>query len=337
MGRERDSRGKEFLAQPCPTSGKLENRAVGRTGLKVSRMTLGTNNFGRDVDEATSIRVIRKAMDLGINSIDTANVYTGRKSEEIIGKAVHGDRDRFVIATKLGHDVGEGPNDSGLSRKHILWQTAESLKTLQTDHIDIYYMHRFDQETPLEETLKTFNELIREGKVLYLACSNFTVENMRTVNEVSERLGLERIVALQPPYNLLNRDAEKDLLPFCQAEGMGMITYSALAGGFLTGKYSEGKQAPQGTRGALYPRFWGRMNKPENYAIVEKFRVQAEIAKMPLSQLALNWIAKNQAVTSMIVGASRPEQVEENVRQLEEKPPQEVMSSLDAVVAAPSA
>ncbi len=299
-------------------------------------MTLGTNNFGRDVDEATSIRVIRKAMDLGINSIDTANVYTGRRSEEIIGKAVRGDRDRFVIATKVGNEVGEGPNDSGLSRKHILWQVSESLRLLQTDHIDVYYMHRFDPETPLEETLKTFDYLIREGKVLYLACSNFTVENMRAVNEVSERLGLERIVALQPPYNLLNREAEKELFPFCEASRLGAITYSALAGGFLTGKYREGTPAPSGTRGALYPRFWGRMNKPENYAIVEKFKALAEIAKMPLSQLALNWIAKNPAVTSMIVGASRPEQVEENVRQLEAKPPEEIMASLDTMVAGPA-
>jgi aryl-alcohol dehydrogenase-like predicted oxidoreductase len=315
----------------------LEYRPVGKTGLRISRMTLGTNNFGRDVDEPTSIRVIRKAMDLGINSIDTANVYAGRRSEELIGKAVQGDRDRFVIATKVGSDMGEGPNDVGLSRKHITSQISESLRLLQTDHIDIYYMHRFDTLTPLEETLKTFDQLIRQGKVLYLACSNFTVENIRAMNEVSDRLGLDRIVALQPPYNLLNREAEKELLPFCQANGLGVITYSALAGGFLTGKYAEGVPAPPGTRGALYPRFWGRMNKPENYAIVLKFKALAETAKMPLSQLALNWIAKNPAVTSMIVGASHPEQVEENVRQLEAKPPDEVMTSLDAVMTTPTA
>ena len=297
-------------------------------------MTLGTNNFGRDVDEATSIRVIRKALDLGINSIDTANVYSGRRSEEIIGKAVHGDRDRFVIATKVGGDVGEGPNEVGLSRKHIVSQVSESLRLLQTDYIDVYYMHRFDTYTPLEESLKTFDLLVREGKVLYLACSNFTVENMRAMNEVSDKLGLERIVALQPPYNLLNREAEKELFPFCQANGIGAITYSALAGGFLTGKYDEGVPAPAGTRGALYPRFWGRMNKPENYAMVEKFKALAETAKMPLSQLALNWIAKNPAVTSMIVGASRPEQVEENVRQLEVRPPEEVMAGLDSMTKA---
>jgi aryl-alcohol dehydrogenase-like predicted oxidoreductase len=315
----------------------LEYRRLGRTGLRVSRMSLGTNNFGRDVDEATSIRVVRKAIDLGINSIDTANVYTGRRSEEIIGKAIHGDRGRFVIATKVGSEVSEGPNGSGLSRKHILSQIAESLRLLQTDHIEIYYVHKFDPETLLEESLKTLDHLVREGKVLNLACSNFTVDNMRAMNEMSERLGLERIAALQPPYNLLNREAEEELFPFCRDNQLGVITYSPLAGGFLTGKYAEGVPAPTGTRGALYPRFWGRMNKPENYAAVEKFKALADVAKMPLSQLALSWIAKNPVVTSMIVGASRPGQVEENVRQLEVNPPEEVMASLDAMISAPSA
>jgi len=299
-------------------------------------MSLGTNNFGRDVDEATSIRVVRKAMDLGINSIDTANVYTGRRSEEIIGKAIHGDRHRFVIATKVGSEVGEGPNGSGLSRKHILSQIEESLRLLQTDHIDIYYMHRFDRDTQPEETLRTFDELIREGKVRYLACSNFTVEDIRTMNQVSERLGLEKISALQPPYNLLNREAERELFPFCRDNQLGVMSYSPLAGGFLTGKYADGVPAPAGTRGALYPRFWGRMNKAENYAMVERFKSVAEDAGMPLSQLALNWIAKNPVVTSMIVGASRPEQVEENVGQLEAKPPDDVLASLDAVATAPA-
>lgn len=313
----------------------MEYKLLGRTGLKVSRMTLGTNNFGRDVDEETSVRVIRKAIDLGINSLDTANVYTKRRSEEIIGKAIRGDRERFVIATKVGNEVGDGPNDSGLSRKHILWQVSESLRLLQTDHLDLYYMHSFDPETPLEETLKTLDQLVIDGKVRYVACSNFTAAEMRAANDVSDRLGLERIVALQPPYNLLNRGAEKDVLPFCAAENIGTITYSALAGGFLTGKYTREAPAPSGTRGALYPKFWGRMNKVENYAVVERFKVIAKRAGMPLSQLALNWIAKNPAVTSMIVGASRPEQVEQNVGELAERPPPDALSELDSIPVPP--
>lgn len=315
----------------------MEYRSVGRTGLRVSRMTLGTNNFGRDVDEATAVQVIRKARDLGVNSVDTANVYTGRRSEEIIGNAVKGDRDRFVIATKAGMNVGEGPNETGLSRKHILWQLRESLRLLQTDHIDIFYMHRFDDSTPLEETLKTFDELVREGKVLYLGCSNFTSENMRAMNTVSEKLGLERAAVLQPPYNLLNREAEKELIPYCSKEGMGTITYSALAGGFLTGKYTEGRPAPPGTRGASYPRFWGRMNTPQNYALLEKFKAAARSANMPLSQVALGWIAKNPGVTSMIAGASSPAQVEENVGKLETMPPAETLRALDEAAPSPPA
>jgi aryl-alcohol dehydrogenase-like predicted oxidoreductase len=314
----------------------LDYKPVGETGVKVSTITLGTNNFGRDVDEETAIRVIRKAVDLGINSIDGANIYTDGKSEEIIGKALRGDRDRVVLATKVGSQWGEGPNESGLSRKHIVWQLSESLKRLQTDYIDLYYMHRFDPQTPLEETLKTFDYLVREGKVLYLACSNFSVENISTMNEVSDKLGLERIVALQPPYNLLNREVEKELLPYCQSHGLGAITYSALAGGFLTGKYEEDVPAPTGTRGALYPKFWGRMNKPENYSTVKKFKALAGKAGMPLSQLALNWILKNPAVTSAIVGASRPEQVEENCRQVQTRPSDEVLAELDAISASPS-
>jgi aryl-alcohol dehydrogenase-like predicted oxidoreductase len=316
-----------------PSLWQLEYTSVGGTGVKVSRMTLGTNNFGRDVDEQASIRVVRKALDLGINSIDGANTYTDGKSEEIIGKALRGDRDRVVLATKVGSDWGDGPNESGLSRKHIMWQVSESLRRLETDHIDIYYMHRFDPQTPLEETLKTFDDLVREGKVHYVACSNFSVENMSAMNELSDKLHLEKIVALEPPYNLLNRQAEKELLPYCLKNRLGVFTYSALAGGFLTGKYDEDVPAPAGTRGALYPKFWGRMNKAQNYSTVKKFKTLADSAGMPLSQLALSWILKNPAVTSAIVGASRPEQVEENCRQLETKPPAEILERLDSMSA----
>ena len=312
----------------------MQYKSLGRSGVKVSRLSLGTNNFGRDADEETTVRIVKKAIDCGINSIDGANVYTGGKSEELIGKALRGDRSRVVLATKVGMPYGKGtamgPNEYGLSRKHIMWQLGESLRRLQTDYLDIYYMHRFDPETPLEETLKTFDYLIREGKVLYLACSNFTVENMRSMNEVSERLGLERIVALLPRYNLLDREAEKELLPYCLQNQLGVVTYSPLSGGLLTGKYLAGQPPPKGSRAASAAYYWERINKPENFAVVDRLRAAAAKAGIPLSSLAIHWIARNPAVTSVIVGASRPEQVEENCRLFEAEPPAEALAAVDA-------
>jgi aryl-alcohol dehydrogenase-like predicted oxidoreductase len=314
-----------------PKDSEMEYRPVGKSGLKVSQVSLGTNNFGRQVDEQTTMRIVKKAVDLGINSIDGADIYTAGKSEELIGKAVHGDRNRMVIATKVGSPFGQGPNESGLSRKHIVWALSESLRRLQTDYVDIYYMHRYDPLTPIEETLRTFDYLIREGKILHLACSNFTVQNIRDMNEVSDRLGLERIMALQPPYNLVNRDVERDLLPFCLKERLGVITYSPLMGGFLTGKYKEGVAPPAGTRGASTSYFWDRANKPENFAFLSKLNDVAASADVRPTQLAINWLLKNTAVTSIVLGASRPEQVEENVRMAESKAPEEILMSLDAL------
>ena len=316
----------------------MEYKSLGKSGVKVSRLTLGTNNFGRDADEETTVRIVKKAIECGINSIDGANVYTGGKSEELIGKAIRGDRNRVVLATKVGapygKGAGSGPNESGLSRKHIMWQISESLRRLQTDYLDIYYMHRFDLETPLEETLKTFDYLVREGKVLYLACSNFTVENIKAMNEVSDRLGLERIAALEPRYNLLDRDVERELLPFCEQNQLGVITYSPLSGGLLTGKYVAGQPPPRGSRAASAAYYWERINKPENFAVVERLRAASQKSGIQLSSLAIHWIAKNPAVTSMIVGASRPEQVEENCRLFESKPPEEALRAVESAVQA---
>jgi len=312
----------------------LQYKSLGRSGVKVSRLTLGTNNFGRDADEETTVKIVKKAIDCGINSIDGANVYTEGRSEELIGKAVRGDRGRVVLATKVGSAFGKGtatgPNQFGLSRKHIMWQLGESLRRLQTDYLDVYYMHRFDPDTPLEETLRTFDYLIREGKVLYLACSNFTVENIRSMNDVSERLGLERIVALQPRYNLLDREVEKELLPYCLKNQLGVVTYSPLSGGLLTGKYYSGQPPPKGSRAASAAYYWERINKPENFAVLDRLRAAAAKAGIPLTSLAVHWIAKNPAVTSVIVGASRPEQVEENCRLFETEPPKDALAAVDS-------
>ena len=292
----------------------MDYKNLGRSGLKVSRICLGTNNFGGQVSEEASIAIVNKALDCGINVIDTANVYTAGRSEEIIGKAVKGRRDEAIIATKVGFGVGQAPNQSGLSRKHILSQVEHSLKSLQTDFIDLYYLHRFDPETPLEETLQTFDDMVREGKVRYMACSNFAAWQIAKASEICEIHDLEKFVSVQPPYNLLQRDVEKDLLPYCQREGLGVLTYTPLMGGFLTGKYSKATPPPAGSRYEYNQRLWQRVNQESNFAVLERVKREAEAAGISMSQLAIAWILKNPTVTAPIVGASSIEQVEQNCR-----------------------
>jgi aryl-alcohol dehydrogenase-like predicted oxidoreductase len=306
----------------------MNYKNLGKSGLKVSRICLGTNNFGGQLSEEASIEIVNKALDCGINVIDTANVYTGGKSEEVIGKAVKGRRDEVVIATKVGFGVGQGPNQGGLSRKHILFQVERSLKSLQTDFIDIYYLHRFDPETPLEETLRSFNDLVREGKVRYIACSNFAAWQIAKAHEICQTHDLEKLVAVQPPYNLFQRDIEKDILPYCQQEGLGVLTYTPLMGGFLTGKYSKATPPPAGSRYEYNQRLWQRVNKESNFAVLEQLESMAEHVGIPISKMAIAWILKNQSVTAPIVGASSKEQVEENCQITEIKVDDEAYQKL---------
>ncbi len=292
----------------------MDYRNLGKSGLKVSQICLGTNNFGGQLDEKVSTGIINKALDCGINLLDTANIYTGGKSEKIIGEAVKDRRDEVIIATKVGMDVGQGPNQSGLSRKHILSQIEHSLRSLQTDYVDIYYLHRFDSETPLEETLQTLDNLVQQGKVGYPACSNFTALQIAKAQEICETHDFEKLIANQPPYNLLQRDIEKDILPYCQQERLGVLTYTPLMGGFLTGKYSRQSPPPAGSRFEYNPRYWERLNKDSNFTVLEQIQTIAHEVGMPLSKLAIAWILKNPTVTAPIVGASSTEQVEENCR-----------------------
>lgn len=292
----------------------MEYKRLGKSGLKVSQICLGTNNFGGQIDEKDSIKIVRKAIDSGINLIDTADIYTDGRSEEMIGKAVQGYRDEVIISTKVGLEVGQGPNQSGLSRKHILWQIEQSLKRLATDFVDIYYLHRFDQETSLEETLRTLNDLISEGKVRYAACSNFAAWQIAKSHEVCERLGLEKFVAVQPPYNLLQREIENELLPYCKNEGLGTLTYTPLMGGFLTGKYLRNTPPPAASRGNYNQRYWERIGNEKNFTALEQIRSIAHDARIPVSHLAIAWILKNPLITAPIMGASTPEQVEENCK-----------------------
>ncbi len=292
----------------------MNYKNLGKSGLKVSQICLGTNNFGGQLNEKVSIDIINKALDGGINLVDTANIYTGGKSEKIIGEAVKDRRDEVIIATKVGMNVGQRPNQSGLSRKHILSQIEHSLRSLQTDYVDIYYLHRFDSETPLEETLQTLDNLVQQGKVRYTACSNFTALQIAKAQEICETHDFEKLVAAQPPYNLLQRDIEKDILPYCQQEGLGVLTYTPLMGGFLTGKYSRHSPPPAGSRFEYNPRYWERLNKDSNFTVLEQIQTVADEVGIPLSKLAIAWILKNPTVTASIVGASSTEQVEENCR-----------------------
>jgi aryl-alcohol dehydrogenase-like predicted oxidoreductase len=307
----------------------MNYRNLGRSGLKVSQICLGTNNFGGQISEETSIKIVNKALDCGINVIDTADVYTGGKSEEVIGKAVRGRRDEVIIATKVGFGRFEGPNRSGLSRKHVLSQVEHSLTSLQTGFIDIYYMHRFDPETPLEETLRTFDYLVRLGKVRYVACSNFTAWQIAKAQEICETHDLEKLIAVQPPYNLLQRDIEEDIIPYCQQERLGILTYTPLMGGFLTGKYSKNTPPPAGSRFNYNPRLWERASNESNFSVLEQIENVADDVGIPISKLAISWILKNQAITAPIVGASSVEQIEENCRIVKTNLPDETYQTLN--------
>lgn len=309
----------------------MDYRRLGITGIKVSRICLGTNNFGGQLDEQRVQSVIKKALDLGINILDTANTYTKGRSEELIGEAIKGNRNEILIATKVGEERGGGPNQGGLSRKEIVWQVSESLRRLQTDYIDLYYMHRFDPETPLEETLRALDYLVKQGKILYVACSNFTVAQVSKAIDICERLALERIVAVQPLYNLVQREAGVDLLPFCREKSLAVLPYSPLMGGFLTGKYASGKAPPPESRGYYNKMYWEQTNKGENYMMVESFRQIANQASISTADLAIAWLLKNPAVTAPIVGASSPEQVEKACEVLGLRIPEDAMKRLESV------
>lgn len=286
---------------------------LGKTGTKVSELCLGTMIFGQQVDEATSIKIINKAVDMGINFIDTADVYTEGRSEEIVGKAISGMRDKIVLATKVRGRTSTDPNGEGLSRKHIMQNLDASLKRLGTDYIDLYQVHRTDPTTPLKETMATLTDLVRSGKVRYIGCSNFPAWQLEKALRISEVQGLETFATVQPRYNIIDRDIERELLPLCLDEGIGVVPYSPLAGGVLTGKYHLDKPAPEGSRGQLRPMMVNRSMNPRNVAVIQELEKISSETKMSLGQISLAWMMANPAVTSPIIGASKVEQLEDNL------------------------
>ena len=293
---------------------------LGQTGLKVSSICLGTMTFGQQADEATSFAILDKAAAAGVNFLDTADAYpvppepaTSGRTEEIIGRWLKGRRDQFVVATKCRIRVGTGPNDEGLSRRHILKAVEDSLRRLGTDWIDVYQAHSPDPDTPLDETLRAFDDLVRSGKVRYVGCSNYPAWQVALALGASAAHGWARFDCVQPRYNLLYRDIEAELLPLCRHAGLGVIAYNPLAGGFLSGKYRSLEAPPPGTRfslgktGELYrERYWHQAQ----LEAVERLRQFFEPRGRSLASVAIAWVMSQPGVTSAIVGASRPEQLD---------------------------
>lgn len=291
----------------------MQYRYLGRTGLRVSVYGLGTNAFGGRADEAASIRIIHHALDHGVNLIDTANIYTGGESERIIGKAVRDRRHDVILATKCGMRTGDGPNDRGASRWHIMRELEGSLRRLGTDYVDLYQIHEFDPDTPLEETLRTLDDLVRQGKVRYVGCSNYAAWQLCKALWVSDRLRLVRYQSVQPPYSPADRRIERELVPLCLDQGVGILTYLPLAGGILTGKYRPGQAPPPGSRAVTQPRFAERLND-RNLRLAEAMGEVARGIGVTVAQLALAWAMHRPGITSVLVGATRVEQQEENLR-----------------------
>lgn len=320
----------------------MEYRTLGRTGLKVSALCLGTMTFGWTTDEATAHRILSAAVDLGINFIDTADIYPywapgawAGLTEEIIGRWLKGRRrEALVIATKVRGPMGPGPNDQGLSRKHLFEAVEGSLRRLGTDYIDLYQVHWPDEETPLEETLRALDDLVCQGKVRYIGASNFPAWLLCKALWISDKHGWARFDSLQPHYNLLHRaEFERELMPLCQDQGLGVIPYSPLAGGFLTGKYRRGAPPPAGSRGAVSERLNRYLQDERAWAVLGRVEATArELGKTP-AQVALAWLLNHPAVTSPIIGVSTVEQLHELVGAVGWRLPEEIWRELEALTA----
>ncbi|MFA9557474.1 aldo/keto reductase family protein [Evansella sp. AB-rgal1] len=294
----------------------MKYRQLGRTGLKVSEISLGSwLTYGNSVEKDQAEKTIDKAYELGINFFDTANVYARGEAEKVVGQVLQKyPRESYVLATKVFGQMGEGPNDRGLSRKHVFEQLHASLDRLGLDYIDIYYCHRYDPTTPVEETLRTIDDMLRQGKILYAGISEWSAAQIEEAIRIADKYLLDRIVVNQPVYNMLNRYIEKEIIPVSEKYGIGQVVFSPLAQGVLTGKYKKGQALPEGTR-ATNPdlkKFVEQFLEDNMLTKVEQLEGIANEQNVKLSQLALAWILRQPNVSSALIGASRPEQVEEN-------------------------
>jgi aryl-alcohol dehydrogenase-like predicted oxidoreductase len=292
----------------------MQLRRLGNSGLKVSVIGLGCNNFGMRIDQAQTRMVVDAALDAGINFFDTADIYGGSKSEVFLGEALKGRREKAVLATKFANPMGEGAYLRGGARRYIVKAVEDSLKRLHTDHIDLYQMHVPDPDTPIEETLRALDDLVRAGKVLYIGNSNFTGWQIADADWTSRTGGLERFVSAQNNFSLLERGVEREVLPACERFGLGLLPYFPLASGFLTGKYHRGEPPRQGTRLAAWGKRGEAALNDRNFDRLEALEPWAEQRGRRILDLAFAWLLGHRAVSSVIAGATSPEQVQANAR-----------------------
>lgn len=307
----------------------MEFRKLGKHGIEVPALCLGTMTFGLQVDEKASFEILDRAYELGLTFLDTADAYplggtreTIGETEAIIGRWMgkRGVRDRLIIATKCFAPTRGGPNNMGLSRQHIKESIDKSLTRLQTEYVDIYQSHGFDPGTPIEESLRAFDDLQREGKVRYVGCSNYPAWRLAQALRAADGLGVEGYVSVQPRYNLLYREIETELLPLVNDEGLGVLVYNPLAGGFLSGKYKPGQAPEEGTRftlGTAAERYQARYWHDAQFEAVEQLKTVVEAKGLNMVSVAVGWVLAQKGITSAIIGASRPEQLDANLAALD--------------------
>jgi aryl-alcohol dehydrogenase-like predicted oxidoreductase len=316
----------------------MEYRRLGRTGLKVSEVCLGTMTFGMDgwgIDEEHSEQIIDLALEAGVNFIDTANSYAESRSETILGQALKGRRDKLILATKVFNPMGTDINDSGTSRAHIMRAIEDSLKRLQTDYIDLYQIHHVDRETPTEERLRALDDLVHQGKVRYIGCSNEYAWRLCDALWLSEVKNLARYESLQSLYNLMTRDLDEEILPLCVEKGVGVIVWSPLAAGYLTGKYKPGEPPPSDTRFGKTNSSMRRYFPAQEAEILETLREVADSVGKSMAQTALRWTLEQEGITSVIVGATKVEQLLDNIGCSGWHLPAELLNKLNNVSACP--
>ena len=312
----------------------MNYKILGSTGVKVSEICYGTMAFGGDADEVTSELMYRRIRELGINFFDTANVYSRGRSEEILGKLIKGERDELVITSKVCGAMGDGVNDRGLSRRHIVQQVEASLKRLQTDRLELYFVHNFDDDTPIEETLSALDDLVQSGKILYPAVSNWAAWQIAKALGHCAREGLARFECIQPMYNLAKRQVEVEILPLAQHEGLGVISYSPLGGGLLTGKYGVDKR-PTGGRLLQQDNYIKRYAKPVHYEVADNFVHYAADKGVHPAMLAVAWVMGHPGITAPIIGGRNLDQLAPSLAALDFEMSAEMRAEISALSVEP--